>query len=50
MSELVATTNKVYEAIGQRTSDRVRYNGYLEANYDHAERLARLLSEKHKGN
>jgi len=60
INELVATTNEVYEAIGQRTSDRVRYTGYLEANYDHAERLARLLSDsfrrsliaskKHKGN
>lgn len=45
MNDLAATTEKVYQTMDQKPFDRTVYNEFLESNYDHAGKLARLISD-----
>lgn len=51
MNELATTTEEICETVNDRPFDRTLYNGYLETNFDHAEKLAALISDSvHYGN
>jgi len=45
MKELATTTENVFETMDQKPFDKSQYYEYLEANHDHAEHLAALISE-----